>query len=149
MGGLVGGAYAGGLTPEEIRGLMRETDWDAMFDPDSPFEDKTFRRKQDRRLYPSALEFGLKHGFSMAAGLNSGQQVAFLLRPRHAALLGHRVVRPACRRRSAASPSTCGRRRSSCSATARCRRRFGPRCRSRRCSARWRSGRSCWSTAAS
>ncbi len=79
MGGLVGGAYAGGLTPEEIRRLMRETDWDAMFEADSPFEDKTFRRKQDRRLYPSALEFGLKHGFSMAAGLNSGQQVAFLL----------------------------------------------------------------------
>ena len=79
MGGLVGGAYAGGLAPEEIRRLMRETDWDTMFESDSPFEDKTFRRKQDRRLYPSALEFGLKHGFSMAAGLNSGQQVAFLL----------------------------------------------------------------------
>ncbi len=79
MGGLVGGAYAGGLGPEEIRRLMRETDWDTMFESDSPFEDKTFRRKQDRRLYPSALEFGLKHGFSMAAGLNSGQQVAFLL----------------------------------------------------------------------
>jgi NTE family protein len=79
MGGLVGGAYAGGLTSEEIRTLMRETDWDAMFVSDSPFEDKTFRRKQDRRLYPSALEFGLKHGFSMAAGLNSGQQVSFLL----------------------------------------------------------------------
>jgi NTE family protein len=79
MGGLVGGAYAGGRTPEEIRQLMRETDWDAMFISDSPFEDKTFRRKQDRRLYPSALEFGLKHGFSMAAGLNSGQQVSFML----------------------------------------------------------------------
>ena len=79
MGALVGGAYAGGLTPDEIRRLMRETDWDAMFQSDSPFEDKTFRRKQDRRLYPSALEFGLKHGFSMAAGLNSGQQVAFFL----------------------------------------------------------------------
>jgi NTE family protein len=79
MGGLVGGAYAGGLTPEEIRRLIRETDWDAMFQPDSPFKDKSFRRKQDRRLYPSFLEFGLKHGFSMAAGLNSGQQVAFLL----------------------------------------------------------------------
>jgi NTE family protein len=79
MGGLVGGAYAGGLTPDEIRRLMRETDWDAMFQSDSPFKDKTFRRKQDRRLYPAFLEFGLKHGFSMAAGLNSGQQVAFLL----------------------------------------------------------------------
>ncbi len=67
------------MTPNEIRQLMRGTDWNAMFESDSPFENKTFRRKQDRRLYPSALEFGLKHGFSMAAGLNSGQQVSFLL----------------------------------------------------------------------
>jgi NTE family protein len=79
MGGLVGGAYAGGWSSDEIGQLMRQTDWDAMFMSDSPFRDKTFRRKQDRRLYPSALEFGLKHGFSMPAGLNSGQQVAFLL----------------------------------------------------------------------
>ena len=48
------------MTPDEIAQLMRTTDWDAMFVADSPFKYKTFRRKQDKRAYPSQLEFGLK-----------------------------------------------------------------------------------------
>jgi NTE family protein len=79
MGGLIAGAYASGMTPAEIRTLMRETDWDVMFLSDSPFRYKTFRRKQDRRAYPSQLEFGLKGGFRVPSGLNPGQQVALLL----------------------------------------------------------------------
>jgi NTE family protein len=79
MGGLIAGAYASGMTPAEIRELMRETDWDIMFLADSPFRYKTFRRKQDRRAYPAQLEFGLKGGFRMPSGLNPGQQVALLL----------------------------------------------------------------------
>jgi NTE family protein len=79
MGGLIAGAYASGMTPAEIRTLMEETDWDVMFLPDSPFRYKTFRRKQDRRAYPSQLEFGLKGGFRLPSGLNPGQQVALLL----------------------------------------------------------------------
>lgn len=79
MGGLVGGAYATGLSPEELAALMEETDWDLMFQADSPFQYKTFRRKQDKRAYPSQLEFGLKHGFTLPAGLNPGQQVALML----------------------------------------------------------------------
>ena len=58
MGGLIAGAYASGMTPDEIATLMRATDWDLMFVADSPFSYKTFRRKQDKRDYPSQLEFG-------------------------------------------------------------------------------------------
>ena len=79
MGGLVAGAYASGMTPAEIRDLMRTTDWDVMFLSDSPFRYKTFRRKQDKRAYPSQLEFGLKGGFRLPGGLNPGQEVAMLL----------------------------------------------------------------------
>ncbi len=79
MGGLVAGAYATGMTPAEIREWMRGIDWDLMFLADSPFKYKTFRRKQDKRAYPSMLEFGLKHGFTLPSGLNPGQQVTFLL----------------------------------------------------------------------
>ena len=50
-----------------------------MFLADSPFQYKTFRRKQDKRAFPSQLEFGLKHGFTLPAGLNPGQQMALLL----------------------------------------------------------------------
>ena len=79
MGGLVGGAYASGLSPDEIRALMREVDWDVMFLADSPFKYKTFERKADKRLFPSRLEFGLKGGFRLPGGIDSGQQVMLLL----------------------------------------------------------------------
>jgi NTE family protein len=58
---------------------MRKADWDLMFLSDSPYRYKTFRRKLDKRAYPSVLEFGLKHGLTLPGGLNPGQQVALLL----------------------------------------------------------------------
>ncbi len=79
MGGLVAGAYASGMTPAEIRELMKTADWDLMFLSDSPYRYKTFRRKEDKRQFPSQLEFGLKHGFTLPGALNPGQQVALML----------------------------------------------------------------------
>jgi NTE family protein len=79
MGGLVAGAYASGMTPAEIRELMKSADWDLMFLSDSPYRYKTFRRKQDKRDFPSQLEFGLKGGLSLPGALNPGQQVALML----------------------------------------------------------------------
>ena len=37
MGGLVGGAYATGLSPQEIRTLLDGTDWKLIFQGESPF----------------------------------------------------------------------------------------------------------------
>jgi NTE family protein len=79
MGGLVGGAYATGMTTAEMRELMKATDWDLVFLADSPFKYKDFRRKQDARAFPAQLEFGLKGGFRLPTGLNAGQQIAMLL----------------------------------------------------------------------
>ena len=79
MGGLVGGAYATGLSPQEIRTLLDGTDWKMIFQGESPFSDKNFRRKQDERAYPSKLQFGLKGGLKLPSGLNEGQQVDLLL----------------------------------------------------------------------
>jgi len=79
MGGLVGGAYASGLSPDEIETLMKKADWDLMFLADSPFKYKTFRRKEDARAFPGQLDFGLKGGFKLPSGLNAGQQVELLL----------------------------------------------------------------------
>jgi NTE family protein len=79
MGGLVAGAYATGLSPKELRDMMAAVDWDMMFVADSPYKYKTFRRKEDRRAFPTQLEFGLKHGFTLPGGLNPGQQVTLLL----------------------------------------------------------------------
>ncbi len=79
MGGLIGGAYASGLTPDEIQALMKEADWDLMFLADSPFRYKTFRRKEDARAFPGQIDFGLKGGFKLPSGLNAGQQIEMLL----------------------------------------------------------------------
>ena len=79
IGGLLGGGYSMGMSPAELASLMRETDWDRMFQSDSPFADKTFRRKQDKRAYPARLEFGVRHGLTLPQSLNPGQQVALLL----------------------------------------------------------------------
>jgi NTE family protein len=79
MGGLIGGAYASGMSPDEIEALMKTADWDLMFLADSPFRYKTFRRKEDAREFPGQIDFGLKGGFKLPSGLNAGQQIELLL----------------------------------------------------------------------
>lgn len=79
MGGLVGGAYATGLTPAELADLMRTTNWDVMLTAESPFQFKAFRRKEDARAFPAQIDFGLKGGFKLPSALNAGQQVQLLL----------------------------------------------------------------------
>ena len=79
MGALVGGAYATGMSPAEMRTLMRTTDWDGLLRPDSPFADKTFHRKQDKRDFPSPIELGLRHGVTLPSGINPGQSVGLIL----------------------------------------------------------------------
>src|SRR6187399_459408 len=76
MGGLVGGAFATGMSAAELKTLILTTDWDMMFGSSS-FQFKNIRRKEDARSYPSRLEFGLKGGLSAPTSLNDGQQVDF------------------------------------------------------------------------
>jgi NTE family protein len=78
MGGLMGGAFASGMSAAELTRLLEETNWDEMFGS-LPFRYKNIRRKEDARAYPSRIEFGLKQGFSPPVALNNGQQVEFML----------------------------------------------------------------------
>jgi NTE family protein len=78
MGGLIGGAFASGMSSGELTDLLNTTDWDEMFGS-LPFRYKNVRRKQDARAYPSRIEFGLKRGLRPPVALNNGQQVDFLL----------------------------------------------------------------------
>jgi NTE family protein len=78
IGGLIGGSYAIGMTEPEIRALIEEMDWDTVLASDAPFEDKTFRRKQDRRAFPASLQFGVRRGLYLPRSLNAGQRVALL-----------------------------------------------------------------------
>ena len=74
MGGLVGGAFAAGFTPGEIRELVEDLAWSSLLAPDTPFLYKTFRRKEDARAFPSPLRFGLRGGFRLPSGLSAAQE---------------------------------------------------------------------------
>lgn len=79
MGGLVGGIYAVGNSPAEIRTFVRQIDWDEVLRGQIPFQDLSYRRKEDAVQYPNSLEFGIKDGIKFPEGFNSGHQVGLLL----------------------------------------------------------------------
>jgi NTE family protein len=79
MGGLVGGVYATGHNAAEMRHIVDGINWDQVISGQTPFDDLSFRRKEDARDYPNSLEFGIRKGIQFPAGLNSGQQVSLVL----------------------------------------------------------------------
>jgi len=71
MGGLVGGLYAMGMRPAELRELISKIDWDETLGGKTPFPDLAYRRKEDQRTFQNDLEFGLRKGVSLPSGLAS------------------------------------------------------------------------------
>ncbi len=79
MGGLVGGFYATGMSPDELKTLIDGMDWRKILGDRTPYEDLAFRRKEDQRAYPNSLLFGLRGGLSLPSGLNAGHQIGLLI----------------------------------------------------------------------
>jgi NTE family protein len=79
MGGLVGGLYASGMSPQEIKNFISGINWTSVLSGQLPFQALNYRRKEDKLAFPNRLEFGLKHGLSLPNGLNSGSAVGLLL----------------------------------------------------------------------
>ena len=79
MGGLVGGLYATGKSSEQLTQLVKTADWDLLLGGETPYEDLSFRRKEDARDIPNSIEIGLKHGPTLPPGLNTGEQVTLLI----------------------------------------------------------------------
>ena len=79
MGGLVGGFYATGKSPEELKQIVESQNWDVIIGGATPYEDLSYRRKEDSRAYPNRIIFGLKNGLSLPAGLNAGHQITLLI----------------------------------------------------------------------
>src|SRR5882724_6365944 len=79
MGGLVGGFYATGMRPDELKTLIDGMDWRKILGDRTPYEDLSFRRKEDQRAYPNSLIFGLRDGLTLPAGLNAGHQIGLLI----------------------------------------------------------------------
>src|SRR5437016_810327 len=79
MGGLVGGFYAAGMNPDELKTLIEGLDWRKILGDRPLYEDLSFRRKEDQRAYPNSLIFGLRHGLSAPPGLIPGHQIGLLI----------------------------------------------------------------------
>lgn len=79
MGGLVGGLYATGRSATEVEVLVNSIPWNDVLRGEVPFQDLTFRRKEDAHEFPTSLEFGLRKGVHFPAGFNSGEQVSLIL----------------------------------------------------------------------
>ncbi len=79
MGGLVAGLYATGRDAREMAEFVDAVDWPAALRINTPFEDLSFRRKEDRRQFPNALEVGLKGGIQLPMGLSAGHGVGLVI----------------------------------------------------------------------
>jgi len=78
MGALIGGTFATGMSPGEIRARIFALDWSTVLAQNTPFVEKSFRRKEDARAFPSRLQLGLKRGFTLPNGLSAGAQIDLL-----------------------------------------------------------------------
>ena len=79
MGGLVGGLYATGKNPQELQELVDQQKWDIIIGGQTPYEDLSYRRKEDLRALQNSIALGLKHGLSIPSGLNSGSEITLLI----------------------------------------------------------------------
>src|SRR5579863_5020742 len=75
MGGLVGGLYATGKSPADLQKIVEKQKWDIIIGGKTPYEDLSFRRKEDQRALPNYLLLGLKKGLTLPGGLNAGQRI--------------------------------------------------------------------------
>ena len=79
MGGLVGGLYATGQSPDDIERTVKKMDWPLLLGGATPFQDLSFRRKEDARAVQSTLAIGFKRGPALPSGLNAGHQISLLI----------------------------------------------------------------------
>jgi len=80
MGSLVGGAYASGMSPDEMKKLVEQLDWSKVFSDLPPRKDRSFylKRLEDESLWPLVLGIG-PGGISLPSGAIVGQQLGFFL----------------------------------------------------------------------
>jgi NTE family protein len=79
MGGLVGGLYATGKSPQDLQKIVEKQKWDTIIGGRTPYDDLSFRRKEDQRALPNYLILGLKKGLTLPGGLNAGQRIGLLI----------------------------------------------------------------------
>ena len=93
QGALVGGAYAAGVSPADIKELVARTDWNAMFDDSAGRQAVDMRRKElDDRFY-SGIELGVsKDGLRFREGAVSGEKLKLFFNTLVRSDLGDRTI---------------------------------------------------------
>jgi NTE family protein len=79
MGGLVGGLYATGKSPDELEQLVKGMDWPLVIGGKTSYEDLSFRRKEDARAVQSDLVVGFRRGVTLPSGLSAGYQISLFI----------------------------------------------------------------------
>jgi NTE family protein len=80
MGAVVGGLYASGIEIGDLRVLLAELPWEALFTDRTPRRDLAFRRKQDDRNFLSDFSFGISDWkIRLPSGLIQGQKLELTL----------------------------------------------------------------------
>jgi NTE family protein len=79
MGGLMGGGFAIGMTPDELRTTLKDIDWNQVFSNGPTYHQLPLRRKQDLRAVPSSLVVGLHQGIEMPGGISAASPIDLLL----------------------------------------------------------------------
>jgi NTE family protein len=80
MGSLVGALYASGVSVNEIEAIATGEILTSIFILQEPYTDLSFRRRQDRRDLPQAIQLGLKGGPSLRNSLLTDRALNAFLR---------------------------------------------------------------------
>jgi len=75
MGALVGGLYASGDTPDQMRAIAVSNAFQGVFTLQTAYTDSSYRRRQDRQDLPQAITVGLYHGVGVRNALLSDRGV--------------------------------------------------------------------------
>ncbi len=79
MGCMVSALYSTGLTPAELQHVMDDQVFAQVFSFSNSYQSRSFRRREDSRELPNAINIGLKHGVSFRNAVLTDQGLnAFL-----------------------------------------------------------------------
>ncbi len=93
MGALVAGAWAAGLTPQDMRERLAEADWRDMFQDNPAFAELNFRNKRLSQRYFPGSETGItERGAVAPPGVVSGQKIKLFINQLVRADAGERVI---------------------------------------------------------
>lgn len=93
MGALVAGAYAGGLTPAEMRETLAKADWTDMFIDNPDYSELSYRNKTISRRFLPGSETGVGvRGVQYQGGVVGGQKIKLFLNQLVHSDLGERNI---------------------------------------------------------